>query len=202
MDLTQEDFQKAKRISRAIQEYLNETDSDGLRSTDLYPVLARKNLIEKDRHNGVHFRKFLKFLKENNLLNLIPQCKYQHNPAIPGFIDWYFYRVKEEPENVSTPIITNESKPISAPKMSDTEIDLIIKEMRPEIEGLPKRNDADKFSSTQIETRKLYRRAYEFWTPLELSIMKDAYTRFGKIAKVAELLMRQPSAVKRKIEEL
>jgi len=201
MNLTQEDFQKAKRISRAIQEYLEDTKEDGLRSTDIYPILARKNLIEKDRHNGLHFRKFLKSLKENNLLKLIPQCKYQYSTNGADFLEWYFYRVKSEIKDEAASAPPDVARPILAPKMTDREITILIKEMHAEIENLPKRKDVDKFTSTQIETRKLYTRAYEYWSPQELSIMLNAYQRFGKIAKVAELLMRQPSAVKRKLEE-
>jgi hypothetical protein len=48
--ITHEDFQRAKRISRAIQEYLELTHENGLRSTGIYPYLAKKGLIEKDRH--------------------------------------------------------------------------------------------------------------------------------------------------------
>ena len=74
MEINHEDFQKARRISREVQRYLEEINEDGLRSTDIYPILAKKGLIEKDRHNGLHFRRFLRKLKDNDLLKLIPQC--------------------------------------------------------------------------------------------------------------------------------
>ncbi|NOQ72828.1 MAG: hypothetical protein GQ574_12530 [Crocinitomix sp.] len=90
MHLSQKDFQKARRISRAIQEYLEKINEEGLRSTDIYPVLARKGLVQKDRHNGLYFRKFLRKLKENNLLQLIPQCQYRTTET--EFLAWYFYR--------------------------------------------------------------------------------------------------------------
>ena len=74
MEINHEDFQKARRISREVLRYLEEIIEDGLRSTDIYPILAKKGLIEKDRHNGLHFRRFLRKLKDNDLLKLIPQC--------------------------------------------------------------------------------------------------------------------------------
>ncbi len=93
MQLNQADFQKARRISRAIQEYLEIINEDGLRSTDVYPVLARKGLVPTDRHKGLYLRKFLRKLKENNLLSLIPQCQYKTTQT--EFLEWYFYRVKK-----------------------------------------------------------------------------------------------------------
>jgi len=90
MQLTQSEFQKARRISRAIQKHLEMIDKDGLRSTDLYPVLARKGLVLKDRHNRLYFRKYLLRLKNNNLLHLIPQCQYRTTTT--EFLEWYFYR--------------------------------------------------------------------------------------------------------------
>ncbi|WP_431213582.1 hypothetical protein ACQ86N_01280 [Puia sp. P3] len=74
MMITQEDFQQARRISAAIQEFLFQTGLKNARSTDVYKTLARRGLIEKDRHRGLHFRKFLSRLKEANvLMKLIPQ---------------------------------------------------------------------------------------------------------------------------------
>jgi hypothetical protein len=43
MNLTHEEFQKARRISRAIQDHLEQINRDDIRSTDLYPILAKKN---------------------------------------------------------------------------------------------------------------------------------------------------------------
>ena len=79
MTFTQEDYQKAKRISEAIQLFLLETGKTEIRSTDVYERLARKGLVEKDRHDGLHFRKFLQKLKDERLLHLIPQCTLRIN---------------------------------------------------------------------------------------------------------------------------
>jgi hypothetical protein len=86
MKFSQENFQKTKRISDAIQQFLLQTGLKNARSTDVYDVLARKGLIEKDRHRGLHFRNFLRQLKDANLLHLIPQCS--SNPGTRGN-KWY-----------------------------------------------------------------------------------------------------------------
>lgn len=41
MGITHEDFQQARRISKAIQEYLEGTGKQDVRSTDIYPYLAK-----------------------------------------------------------------------------------------------------------------------------------------------------------------
>jgi len=199
MGLTHEEFQKARRISKEIQNYLESINSDGLRSTDLYPMLARKNLIEKDKDNGVHFRRFLRYLMELGALeSLIPQCKPQKNQNSNYSVEWYFYRVY----NKDTQVVSDkDQREIKKPDMVDDDIDELIKEWKPDVEKLPKRNLAD-FDYPQLETRKLYARAYEYWTPAEIEIMVKAYNKFKKIDKVAQLLDRQPSAVKRKLNEL
>lgn len=75
MQLTKEEIQRALSISRAIQAHFDQSPAVDLRSTDLYPVLARQLLVPKDKDNGRHFRKILKKLVEANQLNLIPQCR-------------------------------------------------------------------------------------------------------------------------------
>ncbi len=92
MEISQYEIQKARSISRAIQEHLEQINKDGLRSTDIYPILARKGLIEKDNSNGKHLRSFLRRLKDLGLLKLIPQCQYRTTTNY--YLEWYFYRVK------------------------------------------------------------------------------------------------------------
>ncbi|ALO17381.1 hypothetical protein L21SP5_03786 [Salinivirga cyanobacteriivorans] len=196
MDISHEDFQRAKRISRAIQEYLELTNQDGLRSTDIYPVLAKKGLIEKDRHNGLHFRKFLRKLKDNNLLkSLIPQCEYRHTKT--EFLEWYFYRsiVKTSDEINST----TERKKLIVPETAEEEINELIEKAKKHIAKLPKR-DTSEFTPQMNEIRNNYPRAYEIWTEREIEIMIRAYNKFKRIDKVAELLQRQPSVVKERID--
>ena len=196
MNLTHEEFQKARRISREIQNHLESTNSDGLRSTDLYPILARKKLIEKDKYNGIHFRRFLRKLKENDLLKLIPQCKFQYNQKKPEFLEWYFYQIKKEPELTESQ--EKSERKIILPKLPENEINELIEKAKPHIEKLPKK-EIGKFTVPQLETRKLYQRAYESWTEREIEIMTRAYKKFGRIDKVAELLKRQPNVIKKRL---
>lgn len=201
MSITHEDLQRARRISRAIQEYLEFSKKEGVRSTDVYPYLAKKGLIEEDRHNGLHLRKFLRKLKENNLLGLIPQCTC--NPGLENqFNEWYFYKdnslLKKEPDEHPA---ENRNETIIVPAKSEAEIDEIISKSESEIDLLPKL-DQSIFTIQQKETRQNYPRAYERWTEKETEILKLFFNMFKRIDKVAKLLKRQPSAVERKLTEL
>lgn len=196
-NFTQEDFQKARRISKAIQEHLELINQDGLRSTDVYPVLARKDLVQKDRHQGIHFRSFLNKLRENGMLKqLIPQCHFQHSKS--DSMEWYFYRSNSLPKEH---LPDGNSQRINSPSLTDSEIDELIEEAKPHIDKLPIRDTSD-FTPQMKETRKNYPRAYEIWTPREIEIMERAFKKFNKIDKVAELLRRQPSAVRTKLKSL
>ena len=194
-NITHEEFQKARRISRAIQEYLEQINDDDLRSTDLYPILARKKLIEKDKQNGAHFRKFLKKLKNNNLLKLIPQCKIKYSEKNTKFIEWHFYRVNTDIQSKEQ---NSQSQNIIVPKLPEDEINELIDKAKPHIEKLPKK-DLSKFTLPQLETRKMYSRAYENWTERETEIMNRAYNKVGRVDKVAELLERQPSVIRKRL---
>lgn len=195
MELTHEDFQKARRISRAIQEYLEQINKNGLRSTDVYPILVKKGFIEKDRHNGLHFRKFLRKLKENNNLRLIPQCQF--NTTKTEFLEWYFYRVKSDSDNTVSASI-NEPRKVKVPEMTEMEIDEIFKKEKSKIDELPKRNKAY-FTPQMLEIRENYPRAYERWTGNEIDLMKWAFEKSKRIEKVAELLGRQPSVIRKRL---
>ena len=72
MSINAEDFQKARRISRAIQEYMEKENLNGLRSTDVYPILAQKGLVERDRHQGLFFRRFLKKITKKQHAQINP----------------------------------------------------------------------------------------------------------------------------------
>jgi hypothetical protein len=200
MAITHEDIQKAKRISRAIQEYLEMSNTEGIRSTDIYPYLAKKGLIEKDQHNGIHLRRFLIKLKNHNLLNLIPQCTC--NPGINNeFNEWHFYKSKSTPNLLrSASEVLQEATLVLVPALTDSEINEAIMGEKSKIELLPKRRDMN-FTPVELETRANYPRAYEYWSDKEYEIMISAYKRFKKIDKVAELLDRQPSVVERKLRE-
>jgi hypothetical protein len=134
---------------------------------------------------------------DNNLLKLIPQCKFKYSEGNSGFIEWHFYRVKTT-ENDTANI--NKRRKIVVPKISEEEINDLIEKTKVHIERLPKK-DLKLFSPPQLDTRKMYERAYETWTEREIEIMHRAYKKFDRIDKVAELLKRQPSVVKKKLSE-
>ncbi|MCW3465281.1 hypothetical protein [Chitinophaga nivalis] len=201
MRCTQEDFQRAIRIANAIQDYFrinyNYTD---VRSTDLYDYLVKRNLVEQDRHHGLHFRSFLRRLKDDGLLDLIPQCQYTTSPVSGG--EWHFIRMSDE--KLATIRNKHKGKRATAthvPKLSEAEIDELIELARNAVDKLPKRDTSD-LTHQQLELRKSYPRAYEEWLPREIEIMSRAFLKFDRIDKVAELLQRQPHIVREKLQAL
>ncbi len=93
MPLTPAEIQQALRISKAIQEHLESTPAVNLNSTDLYGMLAKRELVERDLQHGHNFRVFLTKLHKANMLNLIPQCKAM--PSAGGKFDWTFNRAAD-----------------------------------------------------------------------------------------------------------
>lgn len=197
MNISHEDFQKARRISRVIQEYLEQINEDGLRSTDIYPILAKKGLVEKDRHNGLHFRKFLRKLKENDLLKLIPQCQYRTTKT--DFLEWYFYRSRIDTSEKE--IAPGTDRELITPQITEEEINDLIEKAKPYVAKLPKISSLN-FTPQMLEIRANYSRAYEKWTDREIEIMTRAFKKFNRIDKVAELLERQPSVVRKKLDNI
>ena len=197
--MRQDEFQKAKRISRAIQEYLETTGSNGIRSTDVYPYLARNGLIEKDLNNGLKFRKFLKKLYDYGVLtSVIPQCKSQKSAYSNIFMEWYFYNVPRK-INQTNKNTFEESKKDFSKITSDDEADLIINKLKFTIERLPKK-PSSAFTYNEKNIRELYPRAYEIWSERELKIAEIAWSVLKKIDKVAKLLKRQPSSVEKRLK--
>jgi hypothetical protein len=63
-DLTPDEKIKAIKISKALQTFFDQNPGTRiLRSTDAYEILVTKQLVERDRHHGLFFRKFLGKLK-------------------------------------------------------------------------------------------------------------------------------------------
>lgn len=196
MEITQEDYQKARRISRAIQEYLETNRINEARSPEIYEMLAKKDLIQKDRHQGVHFRRFLLKLDEHNLLNLIPQCK---NKRISDKqMEWYFY-----PRPIESQNINHVPKPgddvrqvihVLVPKMSEEEMNVRIEILRPIVDNFPKRIFSNMDTATEF-SRKHYARSHEYWSTEEENLLESTYNEFGNVNMVAQLLLRQPNAV-------
>jgi hypothetical protein len=90
MQLTNAEIQQALRISKAIEEHLEHIRTVNVNSTDLYSMLADRELVERDPGHGNNFRLFLTKLVKANMLNLIPQCKAM--PRSGGKFDWTFNR--------------------------------------------------------------------------------------------------------------
>ena len=197
MTITQEDFQKAKRISAAIQEFLFQTGMNDARSTDVYETLARLGLIEKDRHQGFHFRKFLYRLKDANVLTqLIPQCSF--TPNYRGDTEWRF--------NLSNKRIGIDQKPgkiaiaIHQPLLNQKDILLLIEEERGCVERLSVRTDKV-YTPQELSIKKNYPRAYEYWTNTEYLILERVYLKCKNVDAVAKLLQRQPHIVRDRLVE-
>jgi hypothetical protein len=201
MNLAHEDFQKAIRISNAIQDYFKiNFNKNKVRSTDIYEYLSKCNLIEKDRHNGLLFREFLRKLKQAGVLSLIPQCEcisYQSKNY-----EWHFLRMSDEKlQAMRSKNLGKKADVVHLPKMKEEGIDMLLNIERFKVERLPKRDDCE-FTPQQLEIRKNYYRAYEYWSEKEIVIMKHFFLATQNIYKVADLLCRQPHIVREKLEEL
>ena len=199
--MRQDEFQKAKRISRAIQDYLESTGSNGLRSTDLYAYLSRKGVIEVDLNNGTKFRQFLRKLYNLGVLEkVIPQCKPQKSYSSEKNMEWYFYKVNKE-KNSSIKTSQSETYKNFDSITSDNEVDSIISKLELTINKLPKKS-LSSFNFTERNIRKTYPRAYEIWSDRELKILEITWKIFLKVEKVAKLLKRQPSAVEKRLKRI
>jgi len=94
MALTKDEIQLALRISRLLENHLQSAGKTNLRSTDVFELLARNGLFERDpKNNGFEFRRFLKKLKRENRLNLIPQCDGIDQDEY--YTNWYFHSAAE-----------------------------------------------------------------------------------------------------------
>jgi hypothetical protein len=197
--LSHEDFQRARRISKALKEYFKMGGSNGIRSTDIYPILERKGLIEKDRHQGLQLRKFLHHLLDHEMLHLIPECQYRTTRS-DTMVEWYFYKVevKNEYIPVQSEIEVNEPRIVLSPAMNSQDIDQFNERFREEISNFPTLNP-DKLTFTQRVIRKDYPRAYDSWSKREEEIMRECYNAYKNIEKIAQLLKRQTSAVKTRL---
>ncbi|RXK87041.1 hypothetical protein [Filimonas effusa] len=193
MELTQELFQKCRRISNAIQDFLLQTGMADARSTDVYDFLSRKGLVEKDRHAGLRFRSFLKELKESNLLYLIKQCSCVEKEHT---LEWYFNPVHSNNNNIAHS--SGKSIRQHRPVMDKQDIELLLNKEAPNVACLPVRNDK-KYTPQELELKRYYPLAYEYWTDEELKIMSRVYALCKSVDTVASLLKRQPHVVKEKL---
>lgn len=181
------DRQRADLISQALQDYFNQNPGCAeLRSTDAYEILAKKNVFEKDRHEGIKFRAFLKHLKNNNALNLIPQCRWEQSGA---FTNWFFSTAMSQTVKgrnlVPLAQLTKENR-INPGDYAE------------KVNGYSKRNTGE-LTKLQLTTRQDYSRAYEIWTVEELKDLKDLFEEMTDVHQLSKIFKRQPSAIKARL---
>ena len=189
--ITNDDIMQAIKISQTLQEYFDKNYvADGkLRSTDAYEILVKKNVVEKDRHNGIKFREFLKKLKKNNQLYLIPQCDPEKTSG--SSTNWFFYSARGKTIKAKNLVPINQVGKV---------ISIDMNRIKNEINELPKRDTA-KFTHIQIETREKYARAYEIWTPNEEKLLLEVVKEITDCFKLSELFQRQPSAIQNRLKD-
>jgi hypothetical protein len=192
-ELTLDEKTRAIKISQALQLFFRQNPGTPvLRSTEAYEILVTKNLVERDRYNGLFFRKLLHKLKANGALGYIPQCQPQ--PGNSGTTEWHF---RSTPRKT---ILASKLRPIgTAPKppADPNEVDTI----RIEVARLPKR-DTRGFNPIQLKKRKMYPRAYEFWSKKEEMLLVQAAKLMSDPFQLADLFGRQPSVLEERLKLL
>ncbi|WP_209329010.1 hypothetical protein [Lunatimonas salinarum] len=189
MTISTADTTLALRISQALQEYFDRERMVGpLRSNEVYEILARQGLIERDRHQGVKFREFLHRLCKENQLYLIPQCRFEETRGTQ--VNWFF---ESTPGKVPT---GRKLVPLAqAIQRKTLDLEAIVKE----VDQLPKR-DTLGFGVVELETRKNYPRAYEYWSPKEEERLKKVYAEIQDPMELSKVFKRQPSAIENRIK--
>jgi hypothetical protein len=173
-----------------LQDYFNQSPGcRPLRSDDAYEILVKKKIIEIDRHQGIKFRDFLKHLKRNNQLNLIPQCQTEETSG--KSTNWFFRTAASKTQPIRKLIPLNEA----VIKHTVTE-----NEIKDKVNTFPKM-DAGKFTDIQLETRKNYHRAYEKWSKEEEKFLIRVVKEIKDPMKLSDLFQRQPSAVKTRLKD-
>ena len=188
--ITKNDILLAIKISQALQDYFNKNPGcHPLRSDDAYEILVKKKIVEIDRHQGIKFREFLKHLKRNDQLHLIPQCQAEETAGIST--NWFFRTAatKTKPIRKLIPI----SEAVITRTLSENEI-------KDTVNTFPK-TETNKFTHIQLETRKNYPRAYEKWFKEEEDFLIQVVKEIKDPMKLSELFQRQPSAIKTRLED-
>jgi hypothetical protein len=188
--ITNDDIMHAIKISQTLQEYFDKNKpGETLRSTDAYEILVNKNVVERDRHNGIKFREFLAHLKRNNELYHIPQCRPESTSG--NTTNWFFQTAPEKTIRVKN------LKPI---ELAGKVITIDMDKVRSKINAFPK-CDTSKFTHIQFETREKYKRAYEYWTLEEEQLLVEVAREITDAFKLSELFKRQPSALKNRLRD-
>jgi hypothetical protein len=189
MTISSTDTTLALRISQALQDYFDRERIVGpLRSNEVYEILVRQGLIERDRHQGIKFREFLHRLRMENQLYLIPQCRFEETRG--NQVNWFF---ESTPGKVPT---GRKLVPLAQAIQKKT---LDLEAIRHEVAQLAKR-DTSGFGVVELETRKNYPRAYEFWTAKEEELLKRVYGEIQDPIELSKLFKRQPSAIEGRIK--
>jgi hypothetical protein len=189
MTISSSDTTLALRISQALQEYFDRERMVGpLRSNEVYEILVRQGLIERDRHQGIKFREFLHRLRKENQLYLIPQCRVEETRG--NQVNWFF---ESTPGKVPT---GRKLVPLAQAVQKKT---LDLEAVRQEVDQLPKRDTSD-FGVVELETRKNYPRAYEYWSPKEEELLKQVYAEIQDPMELSRLFKRQPSAIENRVK--
>jgi hypothetical protein len=85
--------------------------------------------------------------------------------------------------------------------MEKHDLELLLNAESASVELLPVREDIQ-YTSQQLEIKRYYARAYEYWTDHEHEILTRVYQQCKNTDAVASLLKRQPHIVKEKIKNL
>lgn len=190
-DITLAEKQRALKISSALQLFFDQNPGMAiLRSTDAYEVLVTKGLVERDRHHGIKFREFLHKLKNSNALAFLPQCRAESGSGTNTV--WIFQ---------SAPKSTITGKNLTTPEALNKSVELDVAALKKAIDLLPKRKDSD-FDFVASETRKIYPRAYEYWSEREKELLKEAGSHTEDSFKLSDIFGRQPSAIEGKLKDL
>jgi len=188
--ITNDDIKQAIKISQTLQEYFDKNNAGKtLRSTEAYELLVKKNVVERDRHNGIKFREFLAHLKRNNELYHIPQCRPESTSG--NTTNWFFQTAPEKTIRV---------KNLKPKELAGEVITLDMDKLKSKINTFPK-CDTSKFTHVQFETREKYKRAYEFWTSTEEQLLIEVVKEITDVFKLSELFERQPSAIKNRLKD-
>lgn len=188
--ITKNDVQHAIRISQVLQDYFDLNKGQGtLRSGEAYEILVKKNVIEKDRHCGIKFRAFLKQLKTNNQLYLIPQCRAEDTSG--SMTNWFFQSASSKTIKISNPKPVEEAGKIA--KVDETDI-------KHRVSTFPKL-DPTTLTMVQNETRVNYPRAFEIWSSDEEKLLVSISQEIKDPIKLSTLFQRQPSAIQYRLKE-
>lgn len=187
-DITQNEKRICIEISNALQTFFDQNPGTStLRSDDAYEILAKKGLVERDRHRGIKFREFLNKVKEASAMVFIPQCRPE--PGNGRSTNWIFQSAPSKTIKIKNLKMNPPIPPVDETKLS---------EIKYEIDSLRKRNTED-FDFIQLDTRKNYPRAYEYWSTKEEELLLMASELTDDSFKLSNIFGRQPSVLEKKI---